>query len=237
MPEKKTRKEENAAKPQEKPKEEPGAEKPAVAPAKPKVSFPGIKLFGLWDISQVRVEDPGLKRYIKLRPLIIPRSGGRYGSQRFYKNEMSIVERFMNKLAVSGHKGKKHRLTSGHCSTGKQSLLKSMKQAFQIIEKKTSQNPVQVLVKAIENSSMLEEVAAYRMGGIIARKAVLVSPKRRLDIALRYMTQGIFKASFKNRQSLAEVIARELIAAANNDPKSFSIMERNRIEKEAEGAR
>ena len=75
------------------------------------------------------------------------------------------------------------------------------------------------------------------MGGIIARKAVVASPKRRLDIALRYMAQGIFRASFRNRSSLAEVIAKELMAAASNDPKSFSIMERNRIEKEAEGAR
>ncbi len=216
----------------EKPKEAP---KEAPKPAKPK--FPGIKLFGLWDLSGVRVEDPGLRRYIKLKPQMVPRSGGRYASEKFYKNETSIVERFMNRLAVSGHKGKKHRLTSGHCAEGKHNLYKAMKEAFRIIEQKTNQNPVQILVKAIENSSMLEEVAAYRMGGIIARKAVVASPKRRLDIALRYMAQGIFKASFRNRLSLAEVIAKELIAAADNDPKSFSIMEKNRIEKEAEGAR
>jgi ribosomal protein S7 len=33
------------------------------------------------------------------------------------------------------------------------------------------------------------------------------------------------------------VIADELIAASNNDPKSFAVSERNRMEKEAEGAR
>lgn len=221
-------------------KEEEKQEKPQEIP-KPvetrKISFPGIKLFGLWDTAGVRVEDPGLKRYINLRPLMVPRSGGRYAREMFYRNEASIVERFLNKLAVSGHKGKKHRLTSGHCSGGKQNLLKATREAFKIIEQRTKQNPVQVLVRAIENSSILEEVAAYRMGGIIARKAVVVSPKRRLDIALRYMAQGIFRAGFKRKATLAETIARELMAAASGDSKSFPIMEKNRIEKEAEGAR
>lgn len=204
---------------------------------KPRQGFPGIKLFGLWELSEVKVGDPGLRGYINLKPQTIPRSCGRYASERFYKNEASIVERFINKLGVPGHKGKKHKRTSGHCPGGKQNLYRAVKQAFMIIEQRTKQNPVQILVKAIENSAMLEEVAAYRMGGIIARKAVVVSPKRRLDIALRHMTQGIFRSSFSNRTTLAEVIARELIAAAGNDARSFSIMEKNRIEKEAEGAR
>jgi ribosomal protein S7 len=36
---------------------------------------------------------------------------------------------------------------------------------------------------------------------------------------------------------LPEVIASEILAASNGDSKSFAIQERNRIEKEAEGAR
>ena len=96
---------------------------------------------------------------------------------------------------------------------------------------------VQVLVKAVENSALLEEVASYRLGGIIARNSVITSPQRRLDLALRHLTQGIHRSSFRNRKSLSEVIADELIAASENDPKSFAILERNRIEKEAEGAR
>lgn len=216
-------------KPQPKPVQKP--------PEKPKPSFPGVKLFNRWDTSQVKVEDTGLRGYINLRPIIVPRSGGKYAPVPFHKGEMSIVERLMNKLSVPGHKGKKHRLTSGHCPGRRATLYKDMKEALEIIEKKENQNPVQLLVKALENSSMLEEVASYRMGGTIARKSVLVSPQRRLDIALKHLAQGIFKASFKSKSSLAQVIAKEVIAAANNDPKSFPIMERNRIEKEAEGAR
>jgi len=196
----------------------------------------GLMLFNRWDLSGVRVEDPGLQKYINLRPVIIPSTYGRIHVP-FKKERISIVERFMNKLMTPGHRGKRHKLTSGRCCGNMQTIYISVKDAFGIIEKKTKKNPVQVLVKAIENSAMLEEVASYRMGGIIARKAVVVSPQRRLDLSLRYLTQGIYKSGFKKRKTLAQVIADELIAASENDNKNFAIQERNRIEKEAEGAR
>ena len=196
-----------------------------------------ILIFNRWDLSEVRVEDPGLVNYINLTPVVVPRSGGKYATTAFHKNKMNIVERFMNKLMVPGHRGKKHKITSGRCVGNTVGLYNDMKKAFETIERKTNKNPVQVLVRAIENSAMLEEVAAYRMGGIIARQAVVVAPQRRLDLALRYLTQGIYKNSFKSRSKLPDVIANELLAAYNSDPKAFAIQERNRIEKEAEGAR
>ena len=196
-----------------------------------------ILLFNRWDLSEVVVEDPGLKNHINIKPIIIPRTGGRYAPKPFQKEKISIVERFTNKLMVSGHRGKKHKLTSDHQIGKTVSLYKIMKEAFEIIEKRTKKNPVQILVNAIENSALLEEVASYRLGGIIARSSVVVSPQRRIDLALRHMSQGIQKASFKNKKSLAEIIATELIAAASGDPKSSGIQEKNRIEREAEGTR
>ncbi len=196
-----------------------------------------LLLFNRWDLSDVQVEDEGLKRYINLKPVVLPKSTGKYATVPFHKNDMSIVERFINKLMVPGHRGKKHKLSSGHCVGRTLSLYKDVKKAFEIIEKKTGKNPVQVLVKAVENSAMLEEVASYRLGGIIARQAVVVSPQRRLDLALRHLAQGIYKSTFNSKKKLPEVIAEELIAAYNNDSKSFAISERNRIEREAEGAR
>ncbi len=196
-----------------------------------------LLLFNRWDISEVKVDDPGLKNHINLDPILIPRTGGRFATKPFQKEKISIVERLMNKLMVSGHRGKKHKLTSGHQAGNVQVLYKIMKKAFEIIEKRTKKNPVQVLVNAIENAALLEEVASYRLGGIIARSSVVVSPQRRIDLALRHISQGIQKASFKTNKSLAEVISDELISASNNDSKSFAIQERNRIEREAEGAR
>jgi small subunit ribosomal protein S7 len=66
---------------------------------------------------------------------------------------------------------------------------------------------------------------------------VITSPQRRVDLALRLITQGIYRSALKSKRTLGEVIAAELMAIADNDPKTLPIRERNRIEKEAEGAR
>ena len=194
-------------------------------------------LFGKYDSSTVTISDEGLKRHINIKPILVPRTYGRFGTVPFKKSGMNIVERFMNKLMVPGHRGKRHKLTSDRCPASSNAIYLSIKDAFAIIEEKTKENPVQILVRAIENSAFMEEIAAYRMGSIIARQAVTASPQRRLDVALKLIAQGIYKTSFKNKKPLSRVIAEELIAAANNDVKSFSISERNRIEREAEGSR
>lgn len=198
---------------------------------------PKILLFNRWDLDAVEVKDRGLQKYINVSPIIVPRTGGRYGTRQIHKNKINIVERFINKLMVPGHRGKKHKITSGHCSASTQAIYLAVKEAFDIIEKKTKQNPVQVLVKAIESAALLEEITSYRLGGIIARQAVIVSPYRRLDLALRFLTQGIYHTGFGRKSTLSDMIADELLAAAQSDPKSHAIREKTRIEKEAEGAR
>lgn len=194
-------------------------------------------LFNKWDLGEVKVEDAGLERHINLSPFIVPRTSGRFTQLTIRKKHMSIVERFMNKLMIPGHKGKKHKLTSGRCCGNIATIYKAVEEAFSIIHQKTKKNPVEVLVRAIENSAMLEEIAAYRLGGIIARRAVITSPQRRVDVALRHLTQGVYNSGFKSRKGFPEAIAEELILAANGDKKSFAISERMRVEREAEGAR
>ncbi len=193
-------------------------------------------LFDRWNLSEVVVTDQGLVKYLNLRPVVVPRTYGRKSGD-FRKNEMNIVERFMNKLMNTGHTGKRHKRTSGRFTGRYQNIMRETEKAFEIIEEKKKQNPVQVLVKAIENSALFEEIAAYQLGGIIARKAVITSPQRRVDLALRLITQGIYKSTFKSKKSLGEVIASDIMAIADNDPKTIPIRERIRIEKEAEGAR
>jgi len=193
-------------------------------------------LFDKWDFNGVKVEDPGLVKYINLRPVLVPRTFGRYRGD-FRKNNMTIIERFANKLMVPGHQGKRHKLTSGRMCGNYPTIMREMQIAFGIIEKKTNTNPVQVLVKAVENAALYEEIAAYQMGGMIARKAVITSPQRRVDVALRLITQGIYRSTFGKPKTLHDVIADELMAIANNDGKALAIRERSRIEKEAEGAR
>lgn len=196
-----------------------------------------MKLFDKWDMGAVKIADKGLEKYMNIKPILVPRSFGRHDGISFHKTKMSIVERFMNKLMVPGHRGKKHRITSGKCCGNTATIMREIEDAFAIIEKKSKDNPVQILIKAIENSAPLEEIAAYRMGGMIARKAVIVSPQRRLDLALRHLTQGIYASTFAKKKSLAEAIADELMLAAKDDKTSSAVAERARLEKEAEGAR
>ena len=195
-----------------------------------------MKYFDRWDSKGLTVEDLGLVKYVNLRQVVLPRTFGRNRGD-FRKNDMNIVERFMNKLMVTGHMGKRHKVSSGRFCGNYQTVMRELEKAFEMIEARTKANPLQVMVKAIENAALYEEITAYQLGGIIARKAVISSPQRRVDVALRLITQGINRAAFKKRKSLSDVIADELLAVANGDAKSLAIRERLRIEKEAEGAR
>lgn len=196
-----------------------------------------VLLFNRWSSEGVQIADAGLKNKINLKPVVIPRSGGRYAPIAFHKNDMNVVERFINKLYVPGHKGKKHRIASGELVGQSLVVMTAVKKGFELIEKKANKNPIQVLVDALINAAPYEEVAAYRLGGIIARKAITVSPQRRLDIALRLVSQDIFRSTFRHKITFEEAVAKELLAIAANDGKAYAIMERSRLEKEAEGAR
>ena len=197
-----------------------------------------IKLFGRWDSEGVKTSDIGLQRYINVEPIIVPRSGGRHANKQFHKSKMSIVERLMNKMQVPGHRSKKHVITSGR-ATGKTMIhYKILKQVFERIEKQTNKNPIEVLVKAVENSALREEVTQYQVGGIIVRRAVITSPQRRVDIALRNIVQASYRKSFSHKDNMVDTLSAEILGAYANDPnKSEAIKEKDRIEREAEGSR
>lgn len=197
-----------------------------------------MKIFDKWETDKIEVTDFGLKKYIGLKPVIIPKTGGRYSSKRYAKPKMSIVERLITKLMVPGHRGKKHKISSGR-ATGKYTMhYKTVKGALEIIEKKTNKNPIEILVRAIENAARREEIAGYQVGGIIIRRAVVTSPQRRVDLALRTITQAAYRRSFGKRENMATALANELIAASKNDAsRSEAVKEKERIERETEGAR
>ncbi|NOZ76250.1 MAG: 30S ribosomal protein S7 [Euryarchaeota archaeon] len=195
-----------------------------------------MKIFGLYDPTEVKVEDPGLKDYINLKPVFVPHSAGRH-NKPFGKTEVSIVERLINRLQVTGHDGKKHRRSSGR-NTGKKHLTyKVVKEAFAIIHKRTKKNPIQVLVDALSNASPREETTRLKYGGIAYHQSVDVSPQRRLDIALKLITVGAARNAFKKKKSLASALAEELILAANYDTKAHSISKKEEIERISKAAR
>ncbi|HLC51477.1 MAG TPA: 30S ribosomal protein S7, partial [archaeon] len=104
--------------------------------------------------------------------------------------------------------------------------------------KETKKNPIEALVRAIENSAPVEEITSFQVGGIMVRKAVVTSPQRRVDIALRLIAQSSYHKSFNNPKGIARCLADEITAGFRNDPQSsFAVKERVRIEKEASTAR
>ncbi len=194
-----------------------------------------VKLLGRWD-SNIAVNDPSLKTYINLEPKILPRSAGTQRG-RFHKSKMHIVERLALKLLVSGHTGKKHRLTSGKFSGNYNNVLGVVEDALAMVEKKENKNPIEILVHAIENAALREEVISYQLGSIMAREAVITAPQRRVDKALRFFAQSAYRRAFNKKKGLAEALADELIAAYHGSSDSFAIKEKDRIEREAGGAR
>jgi len=185
-----------------------------------------IKLFDKWSYNGVEVRDPGLKRYISLKPVYLPHTGGRHEHKRFGKAEVPIVERLINKLMRPGK------------NMGKKSLATNIvKQAFEIIHLKTGENPIQVLIRAIENTAPREETTRIMYGGIVYHQSVDVSPLRRLNLSLKFITEGARMASFGNPKSIEEALAEEIIKAANADPSSYAVQKKEEIERIALASR
>jgi small subunit ribosomal protein S7 len=193
-----------------------------------------LKLFNKWD-SNVSVNDPGLKPYINLEARVVPRSAGRLRNT-FHKSKAHIVERLASHILVAGHKGKRHKLTSGKYGGKTSGAIQAIIDAFNIIEEKDKRNPIEVLVRAIENSALREEIISFQVGSVMAREAVITAPQRRVDKSLRFFAQGSYNKAFNKKINLSGALADELIAASQGKD-CFAIKEKERIEREAEGAR
>jgi len=196
-----------------------------------------ILTFGRWDATEAQVEDDGLVRYISLENIMEPRSKGRHTDKQFYKAEVPITERLLNRMYVAGHRGNKHKITSGINTGNKEKLWKIIEQTFEEIEEETGENPIQVLVDAIENSAPVEEVVTYQRGGARARKAVIASPQRRVDLAIRLLVQGAYENRLADSKDAVQALKEELVGAHDNDTNVRAVMTKQRKEKEAEGAR
>ncbi|NPA86180.1 MAG: 30S ribosomal protein S7 [bacterium] len=210
-----------------------------------------VKLFGRWDWKNIVVRDPGLQRYICLKPTIVAHEAeGRHAKKHFGKAEVNIVERLINRLMGTGHvkvrkkQGvrniyeKKHRLTSRSFTGMKITAYKIVKKAFELVHERTGENPLQVLVRAIENASPREETVSVQVGGVIVPVSVDVSPQRRVDLALRFLCNAARAKAFVYRKHIWETLAEEIIYAARNDPeRSLAVKKKEEIERAAEASR
>lgn len=200
---------------------------------KPEFEF---KLFDKYDVSGVEVKDSALKPYICLQPKLLLKSQGR-NLERFGKARVHILERIANRVAVPGHAGKKHKIITSWSSGKYSKNMNTVLKALEIIEQKTKQNPLQVVVDAIERGSPRDEITVIEQGGARYPQSVDSSPMRRVDLAIRWIVQGSYQRCFGKKKKMSESLAEEIIKASQGNMESYSVSKKNEAEKQADSAR
>ncbi len=192
-------------------------------------------LFNKWDTSEISIEDEGLKNVILIQPFMtIPITFGRHEHQRLKKSEVHIIERLANKLM---HFGKRYAKNTGRMGGKKARVINVVKTALEIIYLETGKNPVELLIRAIENTAPNEDTTRIVYGGVVYHVSVDVSPLRRVDLALRFIAEGVRISTYSNPQSIEEVLAKEIILASGSDMNSYAIKKKNEQERIAMSSR
>jgi small subunit ribosomal protein S7 len=176
------------------------------------------------DFKDIAIKDQGLARYINLERKT--KSQGKHSSKIFGRSKVNLIERLTNDMMRSekytGKKTKAERVVA---------------KALEEVQKKTKRNAIQVLVEALENVAPKEEVTTLKYGGISVPRSVDIAPQRRLDIALRLISKGACKSSFKNSKPIWECLSDGIINASLDEMSSWAIQKKEEIERIARSAR
>jgi small subunit ribosomal protein S7 len=109
-----------------------------------------------------------------------------------------IVTKFMNSVMYEGKKSVAETIVYG---------------AFDIIETKTKQSPIEIFKSALENVAPAIEVRSRRVGGATYQVPVEVRMERRQALAIRWI---ITAARGRNDKTMVDRLSSELMDAANN---------------------
>jgi small subunit ribosomal protein S7 len=113
---------------------------------------------------------------------------------------------------------------------GKKSVAESiMYGAFDIIESRLKESPVELFEKALNNVKPVMEVKSKRVGGATYQVPTEVPPSRRMALAFRWL---ITNAAERTEKTMKEKLAAELIDAANN--RGNAIKKKESVHKMAE---
>lgn len=201
----------------------PVVQRPVPPPPPP---FPLPPLFGRFSFENIEVHDPGLAPYLYLHPVYSPHTEGRLSGRPFMKTHMHLVERLANHLMKGGK------------FTGKKSkAIATVRRAFIELQETTHENPLQLLVNAVENAAPREEVTRLQFGGISVPRAVDSSPARRVAVAVRNIAVGAIQASHKSTKPIHSCLANEIALAAKGDLTSYAVSRKEEVERVAQSAR
>ena len=110
-----------------------------------------------------------------------------------------VITKFMNSLMYAGKKSAAETIVYG---------------AFDIIGKKTRQEPVRVFHDALDNVKPMIEVRSRRVGGATYQVPVEVRPERRQALAIRWL---ITAARARREPTMQDRLSAELMDAANKN--------------------
>lgn len=106
-----------------------------------------------------------------------------------------------------------HQLINKVMLDGKKSLAQSIVYgAFDAIEARTGEAPLETLDKAVKNVMPVLEVRPRRVGGATYQVPMEVRPERRTTLALRWIVRY---ARERNDKTMIDRLANELLDAAN----------------------
>ncbi|MBR0418807.1 MAG: 30S ribosomal protein S7 [Erysipelotrichaceae bacterium] len=113
-----------------------------------------------------------------------------------------LVTRLINKIMLDGKKGVAQNI---------------LYNAFDIVEKKTGQQPMEVFEKALDNVMPELELKLRRVGGANYQVPVEVSDERRLTLGLRWIVNY---SRLRSERTMEERLAAEIIDASNGTGQS-----------------
>jgi len=109
-----------------------------------------------------------------------------------------VLNRFMNSIMHHGKKSVAESIVYG---------------AFDLIESKAKQSPINVFQAALDNVKPALEVRSRRVGGATYQVPVEVRPERRETLAIRWIIEA---ARARNEKTMVDRLSGELLDASNN---------------------
>ena len=109
-----------------------------------------------------------------------------------------VVTKFMNSIMYDGKKSVAESIVYG---------------AFDIIENRTKNAPLEVFKSALDNVAPAIEVRSRRVGGATYQVPVEVRTERRQALAIRWLIQA---ARGRNDKTMVDRLSAELLDASNN---------------------
>jgi small subunit ribosomal protein S7 len=128
-----------------------------------------------------------------------------------------VVAKLINILMLDGKKSTAERALYG---------------ALEIVAKRSSEEPLKVFKKSLDNIRPLLEVKSRRVGGSTYQVPVEVRAERRTSLAMRWLVRF---ADARSEKTLTEKLAGEILDASNN--RGAAVKKREDVHKMAEANR